>query len=147
MEDKILEKKTILRKSFRIKFNDFVRAGEVSIAIQDILKNIGFTPDFIKRVSICAYEAEMNMIMHGGDGDASLTVQEDKVILEFKDQGPGIEDLDWAMRPGTSTAKPEHLEMGFGAGMGFPNMKTNSDILYVDTAKGKGTYVRMEFMI
>ena len=135
----------ILRKKFRIKFNDFIRAGEVSIEIQNILKNIGFEKGFIKRIVICAYEAEMNMVMHGSDGNAILTIEDDRIILEFQDHGPGIEDLEWAMRPGTSTAKIEHQEMGFGAGMGFPNMKNNSDSLYVDTAKGKGTYVKMGF--
>lgn len=137
----------ILRRKFRIRFNDFVRAGEVSIEIQNILKNIGFERRFIKRVAICAYEAEMNMVMHGSDGDAILTINDDRITLEFHDHGPGIEDLDWAMQPGTSTAKTEHQEMGFGAGMGLPNIKNNSDCLHIDTAKGRGTYVKMGFFI
>ena len=137
----------LLKKGFRIKFNDFIRAGEVSIGIQNILKNIGFEKGFIKRVAICAYEAEMNMVMHGSDGTASLIIGDDKIILEFRDHGPGIDDLEWAMQPGTSTANIEHQKMGFGAGMGFPNMKNHSDHLHVETEKGKGTYVRMEFDI
>jgi len=135
----------ILEKRFNIKFNDFIRAGEVSIEIQNTLKNIGYDKRLIRRVSICAYEAEMNVVMHGSDGTATLTIDDDKIILEFRDQGPGIEDLEWAMRPGTSTAKPEHLRMGFGAGMGLPNMKNNSDKFHIVTGKGKGTYLRMEF--
>ena len=136
-----------LKKEFRIKFNDFIRAGEVSIGIQNILKNIGFEKGLIKDVAICAYEAEMNMVMHGSDGTASLTIMDDRIILEFRDCGPGIDDLEWAMKPGTSTANIEHQRMGFGAGMGFPNMKNHSDHLHVETEKDKGTYVKIEFDI
>ncbi len=137
----------LLSKKFSIKFNDFIRAGEVSIEMQNILKSIGFEKSLIKRVAICAYEAEMNMVMHGSDGNATLTIKDDQIVLEFQDHGPGIEDLEWAMQPGTSTAKIEHQKMGFGAGMGLPNIKNNSDSLYVDTGKGKGTYVKMLFFI
>ncbi|MBW2411019.1 MAG: ATP-binding protein [Deltaproteobacteria bacterium] len=134
-----------LKKSFHIKARDFIRAGEASINIQNILKSMNFDPKLIRRIAICGYEGEMNAVMHGGDGVLSIEIDEDKLVLEISDDGQGIEDIDMAMQAGFSTAEDEHREMGFGAGMGLPNMEKNSDEIVVESEKGQGTRVRMVF--
>ena len=136
-----------LSKSFKITPRDFLRAGEVSIEVQGLLKTIGFDADVIRRISVCAYEAEMNVVMHGGEGTLSLAVDPDMIIMEVSDDGPGIEDIELAMRAGYSTAPPEHRELGFGAGMGLPNIKKNADSLKVDSEKGKGTHLKIGFKV
>ena len=135
------------KKSFHIKGRDFIRAGEASINVQNLLKSMDFDPRLIRRVAICGYESEMNVVMHGGDGSLSLEVDTYRLILEISDDGPGIEDIDLAMQAGYSTANDDHREMGFGAGMGLPNMKKNSDIITIESQKDKGTHVRMVFML
>ena len=136
-----------LSKSFKITPRDFLRAGEVSIEVQGLLKTIGFDADVIRRISVCAYEAEMNVVMHGGEGTLSLAVDPDMIIMEVSDDGPGIEDIELAMRAGYSTAPPEHRELGFGAGMGLPNIKKNADSLKVNSEKGKGTHLKIGFKV
>jgi anti-sigma regulatory factor (Ser/Thr protein kinase) len=123
------------KKSFHIKGRDFIRAGEASINVQNLLKSMG------------GYESEMNVVMHGGDGSLSLEIDTDKLILEIFDDGPGIEDIDLAMQAGYSTANDDHREMGFGAGMGLPNMKKNSDQIHIVSKKEQGTVVRMIFFL
>lgn len=135
------------KKSFHIKGRDFIRAGEASINVQNLLKSMNFDSRLIRRVAICGYESEMNVVMHGGDGTLSLEVDTDKLILEITDDGPGIEDIDLAMQAGYSTANDDHREMGFGAGMGLPNMKKNSDQIHIESNKDKGTVVRMIFFL
>ena len=135
------------KKSFYIKGRDFIRAGEASINVQNLLKSIDFDSRLIRRVAICGYESEMNVVMHGGDGSLSLEVDTDKLILEISDDGPGIEDIDLAMQAGYSTANDDHREMGFGAGMGLPNMKKNSDQICIESNKNQGTVVRMIFFL
>ena len=136
-----------LKKSFHIKGKDFIRAGEASINVQNLLKSMDFDPRLIRRVAICGYESEMNVVMHGGDGTLSIEVDDEKVVLEVTDDGPGIEDIELAMQAGYSTANDDHREMGFGAGMGLPNMKKNSDRLQIESKKDTGTVVRMVFII
>ncbi|MDJ0985004.1 MAG: ATP-binding protein [Desulfobacterales bacterium] len=136
-----------LKKSFPIKSRDFIRAGEASINVQNLLKSMDFDPRLIRRVAICGYESEMNVVMHGGDGTLSIEVDSDKLILEVTDDGPGIPDIDLAMQAGYSTANDDHREMGFGAGMGLPNMKKNSDRIQVESPENNGTVVRMTFFI
>ena len=136
-----------LRKSFHIKARDFIRAGEASINVQNILKSMSIDPKLIRRVAICGYEGEMNAVMHGGDGLLSIEVDTQKLVLEVSDEGPGIEDIEMAMQAGFSTAVDEHREMGFGAGMGLPNMKKNSDEITVESEKGQGTRVKMVFYL
>ncbi len=136
---------SLLERRFNIKANDFVKAGEVSIEVQGILKKIGFDSALIRRISICAYEAEMNVVMHGGDGEMTLMIEPGQILLICRDKGEGIEDVELALKPGFSTAKPEHQEMGFGAGMGLPNIKKNSSVLFVETEKGKGARLTMKF--
>ncbi len=136
-----------LRKTFFIKARDFVRAGEGSIRIRNLLSTLRFDPSLIRRVAICSYEAEMNIVMHGADGSLTIDIAADRLLLEVFDDGPGIDDIRLAMQPGWSTASDEQREMGFGAGMGLPNMKNNSDDILVDSERGKGTWVRMRFQL
>ncbi len=135
------------RKSFHIKGRDFLRAGEASINIQNLLNAMNFDPRLVRRIAICGYESEMNVVMHGGGGSLSLEVDADKLILEITDDGPGIEDIDLAMQAGYSTAKDAYREMGFGAGMGLPNMKKNADQIHIESKKSQGTIVQMVFFL
>ncbi len=136
-----------LKKCFPIKQGDFIRAGEASIKIQNILKSLNFDPKLIRRIAICGYEGEMNVVMHGSDGLLCSEIDSDKVIVDISDDGPGIEDIELAMQKGYSTAKDEYREMGFGAGMGLPNMKKNADHMTVESDGNKGTRIRMYFNI
>jgi anti-sigma regulatory factor (Ser/Thr protein kinase) len=136
---------TALKKRYPIKSRDFIRAGEASIKIQTLLKSLNFDPQLIRRVAICGYEGEMNVVMHGGDGSLSFAINPDEMILEISDDGPGIVDIEKAMQSGFSTASDEHRELGFGAGMGLPNMKKNADDIIVESEKGYGTRIRMVF--
>ncbi len=136
-----------IKKNFYIKSRDFIRAGEASIQIQGLLKSLNFNPNLIRRVAICGYEGEMNVVMHGGDGSLSFAITPEALIMEISDDGPGIGDIDKAMQAGFSTALDEHREMGFGAGMGLPNMKKNADEIIVESEKGNGTRVRMVFSV
>ena len=136
---------TGLKKTFRIKAKDFIHAGEASINVQNLLKSLDLDPQIIRRIAICGYEGEMNVVMHGGDGALSIEIDADTLAMEISDNGPGIENIEKAMEAGFSTASDEHREMGFGAGMGLPNMKKNSDKIEVISNKGEGTRVRMIF--
>lgn len=135
------------KKSFHIKSRDFIRAGEASINIQNLLKSMDFDHRLTRRIAICGYESEMNVVMHGGDGTLSIEVGADRLILEVNDNGPGIEDIDLAMKAGYSTANDDYREMGFGAGMGLPNMKKNSDQIHIESKMNQGTVVRMIFFL
>ena len=136
-----------LKKSYHIKSRDFIRAGEASIQIQALLKSLSFNPKLIRRVAICGYEGEMNVVMHGGDGTLSFEINAEQLTMQITDDGPGIADIEKAMQAGFSTASDEHREMGFGAGMGLPNMKKNADDIIVESEEGQGTRVRMVFFI
>ena len=136
-----------IKRSYYIRSRDFIRAGEASIKIQTLLKSLNFDPKLIRRVAICGYEGEMNVVMHGGDGSLGFAIKPDELVMEISDDGPGIVDIEKAMRAGFSTALDEHREMGFGAGMGLPNMKKNADDIIVESEKDQGTRVRMVFII
>lgn len=138
---------TSIRQSYHVLKNDFVKAGEASIKVKNLLKSIDCSPEIMRRVAICGYEAEMNLVMHGGDGELALDINEERVLLEVIDTGPGIENTELALTEGYSTAKDEYREMGFGAGMGLPNIKKNSDEMLLESAPGSGTLVRMIFYI
>jgi len=139
------ETMTGLKKTYRIKAKDFIHAGEASISVQNLLKSLDLDPRIIRRIAICGYEGEMNVVMHGGDGELSVEIDADSLAMDIEDNGPGIDDIEKAMEAGFSTASDEHREMGFGAGMGLPNMKKNSDTIAVESTKGQGTRVRMVF--
>ncbi len=120
---------------------DFTSAGRASTGIKDILKRMGVAPAIVRRVAICSYEAEMNVVMHAFRGRISLQVSSDAVSVVADDEGPGIPDIDLAMQEGYSTATAAMREMGFGAGMGLSNIKKNADELRIESEVGRGTRV------
>ena len=126
---------------FDVDRSDFTLAGENSGILKRRLKQLGLPPEFIRRVAIAMYEAEINMVIHaeGGTIDAELTPQ--KIHIVFADKGPGISNIEKAMQEGYSTASNEVRELGFGAGMGLPNIKKNSDSMNISTMIGEGTTI------
>jgi anti-sigma regulatory factor (Ser/Thr protein kinase) len=124
---------------FEIHGRDFTNAGRVSTEIKDLLKGMGIDSAFVRRVAIASYEAEMNVVMYARHAMVVLTVTPGVIALEIADEGPGIPDIEQAMQEGFSTATPEMREMGFGAGMGLPNIKRNSDVFSIDSMVGHGT--------
>ncbi len=122
---------------------DFTRAGEASSDVKKKLRMAGVDPAAIRKVSICMYEGEINMVIHADGGKIRVEIYNDKVRMILKDRGPGIKDIDKAMQAGWSTASEEARNLGFGAGMGLPNMKKNSDSMDIDTVIGEGTTVTM----
>ncbi|MDX9828256.1 MAG: ATP-binding protein [Spirochaetia bacterium] len=136
-----------MKLSFTIPSMDFSAAGKASTEAKRFLARLGLDQNFVKRIAIAMYEGEMNIAIHGGGGEAELEISPDKVELLFQDKGPGIADLELAMTEGYSTASEEVRSMGFGAGMGMPNMKRNADSMDVNTAKGSGTRIRLVFII
>ncbi len=132
---------------FKIKGGDFLNAGESASEIKQYFKKIGLPPNFIRRVLIAAYEAELNVVAHAYEGTIVFFMDENKVEVSVEDKGPGIPDIDQAMEEGFSTASPEVREMGFGAGMGLPNIKRNSDELEISSEVDTGTHVKMVFFI
>jgi len=115
--------------------------------IQSTLKSIGFDPCIIRRASICSYESEMNVVMYGGGGTISLTVDGGEILIEVKDDGPGIENIELALQEGYTTAPAEFREMGFGAGMGLPNIRKNADLFEISSEKEKGAYLKILFRL
>jgi serine/threonine-protein kinase RsbT len=126
-------------QEFSIMGKDFSNAGSVSTEIKSILKEIGFDPAVIRRAAIASYEAEMNVVMYANRAVVRLSARPGTIQIEFEDEGQGIADIEQAMQEGYSTATPEMREMGFGAGMGLPNIKKNSDDLKIDSLVGRGT--------
>ena len=123
---------------------DFVNAGAASSAIKKTLKQLNISPQIVKRVVVALYEAEVNAIAHAYGGMIYADIEPDKIILKVEDKGPGIPDIAWAMQEGNSTASPEVRNMGFGAGMGLPDIQKNVDRLNVTSTVGVGTTVEME---
>ncbi|MFC1890786.1 ATP-binding protein [Thermodesulfobacteriota bacterium] len=138
---------SIVSKEYKIKKGDFNQAGDGSIQIKRILNSMGIDNDIVRRVAVCAYESEMNVVMHGGDGSLLLTVDSTGIVIEVKDNGPGIGDVDLALKEGYSTASNEYREMGFGAGMGLPNIMRNADTFEITSREGKGTNLTIGFQI
>lgn len=132
---------TALNLRFAVDGDDFTAAGEASTAVKMKLKKLGVAPDVIRRVSIAMYEAEINMVIHGGGGEADVTIDSDKITMKLIDHGKGIPDVELAMKEGFSTAPDAVRNLGFGAGMGLPNIKKYSDEMYIDTEVGKGTTI------
>lgn len=135
--------KQIREGSFHILGGDFANAGEASTSIKRELIEMGVEEDTIRRVSIATFEAEMNIIIYATAGIIRYTITPDEVIIIAEDMGPGIEDIELAMQEGYSTAPDWVREMGWGAGMGLPNMKKNSDVFKIDSVVGEGTRVEM----
>ncbi|MBF0531444.1 MAG: anti-sigma regulatory factor [Deltaproteobacteria bacterium] len=136
---------SLYQKQFTIKERDFIHAGDASVQVKNILKGVGADPDLIRRVAIASYEAEMNAVIYAHYGQMSVELHEDCVRITVEDQGPGIPDVTLAMQDGYSTATPEIREMGFGAGMGLPNIKKNSDEFLISSQVGHGTKLEMVF--
>jgi anti-sigma regulatory factor (Ser/Thr protein kinase) len=129
----------VFRREFPVKGGDFAKAGAVACRIKDLLKELGIDAQTVRRAAIASYEAEMNVIMYAWEGRMKLAVKPGEVRITVDDKGPGIPDIDLAMTEGYSTATPEMREMGFGAGMGLPNIKKNADDLRIDSRVGQGT--------
>ncbi len=128
--------------TFSVEADDFLAAGEASMQIKDTLKMLGASSRICQRAAVITYEAEMNLVIHGGGGVLQASIDQDKIQLIARDEGPGIPDVDLAMQEGYSTA-PDHIrEMGFGAGMGLPNIKRNADDLQIESVPGKGTTLK-----
>lgn len=136
---------TSFSQSFTIEGRNFFHAGRASTEIKSILKQLGIDGMTIRRVAIVAYEAEMNAVMYAQLAVMKFEVTPQTIKLIVDDHGPGIPDIERAMQEGYSTATPEMREMGFGAGMGLPNIKKNSDNLKIESTVGKGT--RLEIII
>lgn len=130
-------------KKYILSGDDFSMAGGASSDLKSILKRLGVPPEAVRRVSVAMYEAEINTIIHGGGGECEANITADAVTLVFTDNGPGIADIDLAMQEGYSTASEQVRELGFGAGMGLPNIKKYTDIMEISTEPGKGTRLKL----
>ena len=124
---------------------DYTHAGEASADIKRQLKQLGVSANVMRRVAVASYEVELNLVIHSMGGVLTLDVYPDSIVLVSKDRGPGIPDVDLAMREGWSTASETARSLGFGAGMGLPNMKRNADGFEIESEVGKGTRIAMQF--
>jgi len=124
--------------------DDFTRAGEASSNLKSKLKQMGVTPDIVRKVAIAMYEGEINMVIHASGGEIEVTISPSKVHMLLIDHGPGIPDIPLAMQAGYSTAPDKVRALGFGAGMGLPNMKKYSDDMRIDSVLGVGTTVTID---
>ncbi len=129
---------------FNVEKDDFVRAGETSSKVKKIMRELGIDSSIIRKISIAAYEAEMNIVIHSTGGQIVLEITPGVIRIIASDRGPGIADVELAMKEGYSTATDRVREMGFGAGMGLPNMKRCSDRFYVTSSEGTGTQIVIE---
>ena len=127
--------------------DDFSQAGNVSAQMKKILQQLGLPSAIIKRTSVAMYEAEINMVVHAGGGEASIDISDTEILIVMEGHGPGIADIELAMQEGYSTAPENVRELGFGAGMGLSNMKRNSDQMTIETVPGQGTKVTMSIKI
>ena len=132
---------------FDVDGNDFTSAGQASVQVKKNLRQLGLTPEIIRRVSIAMYEGEINMVIHAGGGKAEVLVDEDAVTIVLEDKGPGIQDIEQAMQEGFSTAPDAIRSLGFGAGMGLPNMKRYTDEMELTSEVGVGTKIVMKVFI
>ena len=136
-----------IRLHYDVPGDDFTRAGEASSAVKRKLKQLGFQPDVIRRVAIAMYEGEINMVIHAGGGEADVEILPGRVTAVLTDHGPGIPDVEQAMQEGWSTAPDNVRNLGFGAGMGLPNIKKYTDQMDIQTEVGKGTVKTMTVLV
>ena len=134
---------TGLLLEFSLEHYRFETAGEASSKVKQVVRQLGVDAQTARRISVCAYEAESNAIIHAFGGKMKVRVLPDRTELEVTDEGPGIPDVEAAMREGFSTAPDNIRELGFGAGMGLPNMKRSADEFEIKSTPGKGTWIRM----
>ena len=136
-----------IRLVYPVEGGDLIEAGEASSKMKLTLKKLGLPQDVIRRASICMYEGEINMVIHADGGQAEVEVDANQIVIRMTDTGPGIPDVEQAMQEGYSTAGQTARELGFGAGMGLPNMKRYSDEMNIETAVATGTVVTMKLKI
>jgi len=137
----------IISETYPVAANDMSVAGDVSASIKRQMKRLGIPNQIMRRVAVCTYEAEINLVIHSDGGEIDFAISEEEIRVHVRDVGPGIADLDKAMTEGYSTASSEVRNMGFGAGMGLPNMKRNADGFAIESEVGKGTDILMTFNI
>ena len=126
---------------YRVHGHDFDKGGETSTEIKTLLKSLDLYPQLIRRAVVVAFEAEMNVVMYATEGTLTLRITDEHISIEMDDRGPGIPDLELALQEGWSTATDEMREMGFGFGMGLPNIKRNSDAFTIRSDVGSGTVI------
>ena len=134
---------SMLHLEYQVPGDDFTRAGEASGDVKHKLKKLGYEPDAIRRVAIAMYEGEINMVIHAKGGEITVEITPARIKMILADVGPGIPDVEQAMKAGYSTAPDEVRSLGFGAGMGLPNMKKYTDSMTIDTVIGVGTTITM----
>lgn len=132
---------------YNIQGNDFTLAGEASSNVKKMLTQLGVSPAIIKKTAIAMYEAEINAVIHANGGVAEVEIDSERVRIKMTDEGPGIPDINLAMQEGFTTAPDTVREMGFGAGMGLPNIKRYADVLEIESKVGKGTTLKIEVII
>jgi serine/threonine-protein kinase RsbT len=142
-----LASELLYQRSFVIRGNDYDHGGEAAAQVKAILKQIGIAPELIRRLSIANFEAEMNATMYAYEARLELSVFSNAVRVVVSDHGPGIPDIGWALQEGNSTATPEMRARGFGAGLGLPNIKRNSDEFAIESTVGSGTTLRYAVFI
>ena len=128
---------------FLVDGEDFTSAGQASVQVKKSLRQLGISPEIIRKVSIAMYEGEINMVIHAGGGEAEVLVYEDRIEMILTDRGPGIANIHQAMQEGFSTAPDNVRTLGFGAGMGLPNMKRYTDDMRIESTVGEGTVITM----
>ncbi len=131
----------LLRRTFDVRGKDFEKAGDTSDAVRAILTDLGIDPGIILRAGVITFEAEMNIVMYAEKGTVTFVLSEEAIAIDVTDEGPGIPDIELAMQEGYSTASDEMREMGFGYGMGLPNIRKNSDVFTLESKIGRGTRV------
>ncbi|WP_313130219.1 ATP-binding protein [Anaerocolumna sp.] len=133
--------------TYQVSADDFTRAGEASSDVKSKLKKMGVKPEIVRKVAIAMYEGEINMVIHANGGSIDVIISPTEICMVLEDKGPGIEDIDKAMQAGYSTAPDNIRSLGFGAGMGLPNMKKYSDDMQIDSEMGVGTKVTMKVFL
>ena len=136
-----------LKFQYTVDPDDFARAGETSSIVKKKLNQLGFSPEIVRKTAISMYEGEINMVIHANGGTIDVDIFPDRIEIIMKDKGPGIPDIEKAMQAGFSTADHSVRELGFGAGMGLPNMKKYSDEMIIESEVNKGTTILMTFYI
>ena len=136
-----------VRFHFVVDGEDFTSAGQASVEVKKNLRKLGIPAETIRRISIAMYEGEINMVIHANGGDADVVVYEDRIEMILTDRGPGIANIDQAMQEGFSTAPDNVRSLGFGAGMGLPNMKRYTDDMKIESVVGEGTTITMTVML
>ena len=136
-----------VKLTYEIDGDNFNAAGDASTAVKRVLKKLRLPPQIVRRAVVCMYEGEINMVIHADGGQAEVEVDANQIVIRMTDTGPGIPDVEQAMQEGYSTAGQTARELGFGAGMGLPNMKRYSDEMTIDTEVGKGTTVTVKIKV